>query len=67
MDNISWIKALKKDPVHRQIIQTKEALINEDSFHPDEAVPATVDKRKFHLKKLLKDQRRFSDNDNDDE
>ena len=48
-------------------MQTKEALINEDSFHPDEAVPATVDKRKFHLKKLLKDQRRFSDNDNDGE
>ena len=67
MDNIRWLKALKKDPVHRKIMQTKEALINEDSFDPDEALPATVDKKKFPLKRLLKDQGRFSDNENDDE
>ena len=67
MHNIRWLKALKKDPVHRKIMQTKEALINEDSFDPDEALPAAVDKRKFLLKKLLKDQGRFSDNDDDDD
>ena len=67
MDNIRWIKALKKDPVHRKIMQTKEALINEDSSDPDEALSAAVDKRKFLLKKLLKDQGRFSDNDDDDD
>ena len=67
MDNIRWIKELKKDPVHRKIMQTKEALINEDSFDPDEALSAAVDKRKSLLKKLLKDQGRFSDNDVDDE
>ena len=67
MDNIRWIKALKKDAVHRKIMQTKEALINEDSFDPDEALSAAVDKRKFLLKKLLKGQGRFSDNDDDDD
>ena len=66
MDNIRWIQAFKKDPVHRKIMQTKEALINEDSFDPDEALPAAVDKRKFLLKKLLKDQERFSDSDDDE-
>ena len=66
MDNIRWIQALKKDPVHRKIMQTKKALINEDSFDPDEALPAAVDKRKFLLKKLLKDQGRFSDSDDDE-
>ena len=50
----------------RKIMQTKEALTNEDSFDPDEALSAAVDKRKFLLKKLLKDQARFSDNDDDD-
>ena len=67
MDNICWIKALKKDSVHRKIMETKETLINEDSFDPDEALSATVDKRKFLLKKLLKDQGHFSDNDDNDE
>ena len=59
MDNTRWIKALKKDPVHRKIMQTKK--------DPDKALSAAVDKRKFLLKKLLKDQGRFSDNDDDDE
>ena len=54
--------------MHRKIMQTKEALINEDSFDPDETLPAAVDQRKFLLKKLLKDQgRRFLDNDDYDE
>ena len=53
--------------MHRKIMQTKEALINEDSFDPDEALSAAVDKREFLLKKLLKDQGRFSDNGDDDE
>ena len=66
IDSIRWIKAIKKDPVHRKIMQTKEALINEDSFDPDEALPAAVEKRKFLLKKLLKDQGRSSDNDEDE-
>ena len=48
-------------------MQTKEALTNEDLFDPDEALPAVVDKRKFLLKKLLKCQGRFSDNDDDDD
>ena len=65
MDNIRWIKALRKDPVHKKLMQAKEALINEDSFGPDEALPAAVDKRKFLLKKLLNNQGRFSDNDDD--
>ena len=45
LDNIRSIKALKKDRVRR-----KKALINEDAFDPNEALPATVDKRKFLLK-----------------
>ena len=44
MDNVRWNKALKKDPVHRKIVQTKEALINEDSFDPDEVLSAAIEK-----------------------
>ena len=58
MDNIRWIKALKKDPEHRKIIQTKEALINEDSFDPDEPLPAAVEKESF-FEKAFKRSRTF--------
>jgi hypothetical protein len=65
VDNLRWIKALKKDPVHRKIMETKETFVNEDSFDPDEALSAAVDKRKLLLKQLLEDQGRFSDSDED--
>jgi hypothetical protein len=51
------------NPVHRKIMETKETFANEDSFDPDEALSAAVDKRKFLLKQLLEDQGRFSDSD----
>ena len=65
VDNSHWMKALKNDPVHKKIMETKEALVNEESFDPDEALPAAVDTRKFLLKQLLEDQGRFSDSDDD--
>ena len=34
-------------------------------FDADEAIVATLDKRKSLLKRLLEDQRRFSDSDDD--
>ena len=63
VDNLRWMKALKNDPVHRKIMETKEIFANEDSFDSDEALSAAVDKRKFLLKQLLEDQGRFSDSD----
>ena len=63
VDNLRWMKALKNDPVHRKIMETKETFANEDSFVSDEALSAAVDKRKFLLKQLLEDQGRFSDSD----
>jgi hypothetical protein len=63
VDNLRWMKALKNDPVHRKIVETKETFANEDSFDPDEALSAAVDKRNFLLKQILEDQGRFSDSD----
>jgi hypothetical protein len=39
------MKALKNDPVHRKIMETKETFANEDSFDPDKALSAAVDKK----------------------
>ncbi len=49
------MKQLENDPVHIKILQTKDAFVDIDDFNPEEAMEAAVDKRKFLIKKLLKD------------
>ena len=59
IDNLAWMKALKKDPVHKKIMATRDEYVNNNMFDPDEAIAAAVKKRKFLLKRLLEDQGRF--------
>jgi hypothetical protein len=44
-------------------MQTKDAFVNDDNFDPEEAIQAAVDKRKFLIKKLLKDYPFTEDSD----
>ena len=46
---------MKRDPVHRKIMKTKDAFVDEDDFEPDEALTAAIKKRKFLLERLLED------------
>ena len=48
------MKQLKRDPVHRKIMKTRDDFIDNDDFDTDEALEAAIDKRKFLLKRLLK-------------
>ena len=59
INNLAWMKALKKDPIHKKIMTTRDDYVNNDMFDQDEAIAAAVDKRKFLLKRLLEDQGRF--------
>ena len=59
MDNLAWMKALKKDPIHKKIMATQDDYVNNNMFDPDEAIAAAVKKRKFLLKWLLEGQGRF--------
>ena len=59
MNNLAWIKALKKDPIYNKIMATRDDYVNNDMFDPDKAIAAAVDKRKFLLKQLLENQGRF--------
>ena len=59
MDNLAWMKALKKDPIHKKIMATRDDYMNNNMFDPDEAIAAAKKKRKFLLKRLLEDQERF--------
>jgi hypothetical protein len=55
------MKQLKKDPVHRKIMHTKDTLV--DDFDPEEALEAAVDTRKFLIKRLLKGHKFYEEND----
>ena len=65
MERLSWMNQLKKDPVHEKIMQTKEAFVENDDFDPEEAIEAAIDKRKFLIKRILKNY--SFDEENDDE
>jgi hypothetical protein len=52
MERLVWMRQLKKDPVHKKIMQTKDALVENDDLDPEEAA---IDKRKFLIKRLLED------------
>jgi hypothetical protein len=54
MERLVWMRQLKKDPVHKKIVRTKDALVENDDFDPEEALEAAVDKRKFLIRRLLK-------------
>ena len=53
MECLLWMKQLKNDPVHRKIMQTRQAFMDNEDFNPEEAMEAAVDKRKFLIKRLL--------------
>ena len=35
LQRLQWIQQLKKDPLHKKIMQTKDALVNDDHFDPE--------------------------------
>ena len=56
MNNLAWMKALRKDPIHKKIMATRDDYVNNNMFDQDEAIAAAVKKRKFLLKRLLEGQ-----------
>ena len=35
LDCILWIVQMKKDPIHKQIMKTKDVFVNNDNFDPE--------------------------------
>ena len=48
-------------------MQTRDAFMDSDDFDPEEAMEAAVDKRKFLIKRLLRDCSFTEDNDDEDD
>ena len=67
MERLLWMKQLKNNPVHKKIMQTRDASMDSDDFGPEEAMEAAVDERKFLIKRLLKDYSFTEDSDDEDD
>ena len=50
MERLAWMRQLKKDPVHKKIMHTKDELEENDDFDPEEAMEAAIDKRVSYKK-----------------
>ena len=66
MECLMWMKQLKNDPVHKKIMQTRDAFMDSDDFDPEEAMEVAVDKRKFLINRLLKDYSFSEDSDSNE-
>ena len=67
LDRLKWMMQMKRDPVHRKIMKTKDAFVDEDDFDPDEALTAAIKKRNFLLERLLEDRQDFPDSNEEDD
>ena len=67
LQRLQWIQQLKKNPVHKKIMQTRDALVNDDDFDPEEAMEAAVNKRKFLINRHLKDYNFTEDSDDEED
>ena len=47
LERLLWMRQLKKNRVHRKVMNTRDEFINNDDFDHDEALEAAVDKRKY--------------------
>jgi hypothetical protein len=63
LERLLWIRQLKRDPIHKKIMETRDVFVNDNNFDHREALEAAIDKRKFILKRLFRNTRYPSDID----
>ena len=47
LERLLWIRQLKRDPIHKKIMETRDVFVNDDNFDSREALESAIDKRKF--------------------
>ena len=63
LKRLLWIRQLKKDPIHKKIMETRDVFVNDDNFDHRKALEAAIDKRKFLLRRLFRNTQYPSDID----
>jgi hypothetical protein len=63
LERLLWIRQLKRDTIHKKIMETRDVFVNYDNFDHREALEATIDKRKFLSERLFRNTWSSSDID----
>ena len=56
MEKLEWMHGMKKDPIYRRIMQTKNELIDIGEYDRREATEAAIHARKFLLNRLFSEE-----------
>lgn len=67
LEKLKWMRELRKDPMHKKVMETKQSFTNIDNFDGDEAIEAAVQKRKFLLNKMFDEDDGYDDSDTDED
>ena len=66
VERLLWMSHMKKDPIHKKIMQTRDNLIDADFLDREaEALYFAVEKRMFLFKRLLGKRQHYSDDESD--
>ena len=53
LQGLLWIHSIKRDAIHRKVMDTVHRVINEDDVDFQEAAESAVNKQKFLLNKVM--------------
>ena len=56
LENLQWMRAMKKDPTFKKVIETQKELKDTEGFDWLESTELAIDKRKFLLNRLYQKQ-----------
>ena len=56
LEELKWIRALKKDPIYREVVATKDELMEETGYDWLESTQPAIHERRFLLNRLFKEQ-----------
>ena len=60
MNNLAWMKALRKDPIHKKVMATRDDYVNNDMFDQDEAYSSGRRQEKVFVETAIRRSKTFS-------
>ena len=56
LEELKWIRALKKDPIYREVVATRDKLLAEKGYDWLESTQLAIHERQFLLNRLFKER-----------
>lgn len=66
LEKLNWMREMRRDPIHRKVMETKHHFVEEDGFDPEEALEAAVNKRKYLLNRIFEDDEGYVESGEED-